>query len=82
MPTLGLRVGDMAGHSWYGVMMWGVWAAGRTGEWGLACSGLRTRLGAQDGLPFGTRGLGSGRGGASRGPTPSHLSFLPSVQKR
>ena len=39
MPTLGLRVGDMAGHSWYGVMMWGVWAAGRTGEWGLAISG-------------------------------------------
>lgn len=82
-PSLGLQVGDRAGHSWYGVMMWSVWSVCGCGlDRGVGAhhlweptAGLPTRLGAQDGLPFSTKGLGSGRGGASRGPTPSNLSF-------
>lgn len=81
VPSLGLRVGGRAGHSWYGVMRWGVWAAGRTGEWGARhpwepTAGLPTRAWGPGQAPLQHQGTGVGRGaGASRGPTPSHLSF-------
>lgn len=74
-PSLGLQVGDRAGHSWYGVMMWSVWAAGWTGELGLTISGSPLQasppgLGPRTGSPSAPRDWG--RGGAVPAGDPPH----------